>query len=361
MKIADSTIQMAGSRVAEERHQRRESLTLWRDGEPSRTTEAVGGPRNAEAAALSLQGQSVHVNISHRARGLQPAKAVVVADSGKEQTPTERLEFSLLKLLVERMTGKEIRLVRPCDLEAGEGRCHADPEAPQAAPPAEQREGWGMVYDYYESHQELESTSFSATGMVHTADGREIEIALELHMSREFFSEQHINIRAGDALKDPLVINFDGSAAQLTQREFSFDIDADGRSEQIAFLQPGSGFLALDRNNDGEINDGGELFGPRSGNGFDELAGYDLDNNQWIDENDAIYDRLRIWSKDSEGNDRLVGLGEAGVGAIYLGRIETPFLVKDSTNETLGAVQESGIFLEEGGGVGTIQRLDLVV
>ena len=77
-----------------------------------------------------------------------------------------------------------------------------------------------MVYDYYESHYESESTSFSAEGVVRTADGKEINIAVELNMSREFFTEQSINIRAGDALKDPLVINFDGNAAQLTQREF---------------------------------------------------------------------------------------------------------------------------------------------
>jgi hypothetical protein len=218
-----------------------------------------------------------------------------------------------------------------------------------------------MVYDYYESHYESEATSFSAEGVVRTADGKQINISLELNMSREFFTEQSINIRAGDALKDPLVINFDGNAAQLTQREFSFDIDADGRSDQIAFVQPGSGFLALDKNADGMINDGSELFGPQTGNGFEELAAYDLDNNQWIDENDAIYEGLRIWSKDSDGNDQLVALGERGVGAIYLGRIDTPFLLKDSANETLGAVQESGIYLQEEGGVGTIQRLDLVV
>jgi hypothetical protein len=49
------------------------------------------------------------------------------------------------------------------------------------------------------------------------------------------------------------------------------------------------------------------------------------------------------------------------VGAIYLGHIETPFLLKDANNSTLGAVRDSGIFLQENGGVGTIQQLDLVV
>ncbi len=36
----------------------------------------------------------------------------------------------------------------------------------------------------------------------------------------------------------------------------------------IAFATGNSGFLAFDKNADGMINDGSELFGPESGNGF---------------------------------------------------------------------------------------------
>jgi hypothetical protein len=179
-------------------------------------------------------------------------------------------------------------------------------------------------------------------------------------MSREFYTEQNINIRAGDALKDPLVINFSGTAAQLTQRDFSFDIDADGTEEQISFVAPGSGFLALDKNNDGQINDGSELFGTASGNGFGDLSVYDLDGNNWIDENDAVYQNLRIWTKNSEGNDQLIALGKAGVGALYLGHIETLFSVKDDENGLLGQVRETGLAIMESGQVITMQQIDLV-
>jgi len=273
----------------------------------------------------------------------------------------EELEQSLLKLLVERLTGKEIKLMHPSEMESVPADAEVTEAPAQEQAAADGRQGWGLVYDHYESHYESESTSFSAQGVVQTADGREINISVELNMSREFFSEQQVNLRAGDALKDPLVINFSGSAVELTERDFSFDIDADGTSDQIAFVGPGSGFLALDKNGDGKINDGSELFGPETGNGFADLSAYDGDGNNWIDESDSIYDRLRIWSKDADGNDQLVALGQRGVGAIYLGHVDTPFLLKDAANETLGAVRDSGIFLEEDGGVGTIQQLDLVV
>jgi hypothetical protein len=179
-------------------------------------------------------------------------------------------------------------------------------------------------------------------------------------MSREFYQEQNVSIRAGDALKDPLVLNFSGNAAQLGQRDFSFDIDADGVLDQIAFVGPGSGFLALDKNGDGTINDGSELFGALSGDGFFDLRCYDDDGNNWIDENDTIYDTLRIWSRTGDGEEQLLGLGKAGVGALYLGHIETLFAVKDPENSLLGQVKSTGLALMESGLAVTMQQLDLV-
>jgi len=157
-----------------------------------------------------------------------------------------------------------------------------------------------------------------------------------------------------------LALNFSG-VAELTARRFSFDIDSDGRFDQIAFVGANSGFLALDRNRDGAINDGRELFGPATGQGFAELAEYDADGNQWIDENDPIYQNLRIWSKDAEGRDQLLALGQRGVGAIYLGHISTPFSFKDSQNALLGQLQDSRIFMRENGAAGVIQQIDLSV
>lgn len=103
------------------------------------------------------------------------------------------------------------------------------------------------------------------------------------------------------------------------------------------------------------------MFGPESGNGFGELANYDSDGNQWIDENDPIYNQLRIWTKDENGNDQLFALGQKGVGAIYLGNVSTAFDLKDSSNNLQGTIQKTGIFLNENGMVGTVQHIDLAI
>ena len=123
----------------------------------------------------------------------------------------------------------------------------------------------------------------------------------------------------------------------------------------------GSGFLALDRNNNGFVDDGSELFGPQSGNGFDELAAYDEDRNGWIDENDEIFDKLRIWTLDEEGNKTLLALGQVGVGAIYLGNIRSEYGLKTMGNDSLGQIRSTGVFLKENGEVGTIQHVDLAI
>lgn len=207
-----------------------------------------------------------------------------------------------------------------------------------------------------------EVTTFSTAGQVQTADGRCIDFNLNLEMSREFTREFGMEYTRKTFCVDPLVINLEGSPTSFSDQTFFFDLDADGKEEEIATLSAGSGFLALDKNNDGKVNNGTELFGPQSGDGFADLAVYDEDGNGWIDENDSVFNNLKIWTKDSEGRDRLVAIGKAGVGAIYLGKASTEFsLNKAENNETQGIIRSTGIFLKESGETGTIQHVDLMV
>lgn len=201
---------------------------------------------------------------------------------------------------------------------------------------------------------EEEKLDVKMKGFVKT-DSQSIELNLNLSLSRSFVSTQSVSV---DDFIDPLVINLTGELPKLSNTHFSFDIDSDGKADQISELHKDSGYLALDYNDNGVIDNGSELFGTKSGNGFADLALYDKDNNSWIDENDSIFNKLRIWSRE-DGKDRLVTLGEAGVGALYLGQTHSPFLMKNSDNETLGRLRSSGLCLTEEGGVGTLVQMDL--
>lgn len=215
---------------------------------------------------------------------------------------------------------------------------------------------------------EQEDTSFSTVGTVRTKDGREINFNVNVNMSRrcEEYYREELNV-AQFALYDPLVINLDTDATELSDQTFYFDLDADGEEEEISMLK-GSGYLALDKNEDGIINDGSELFGTGNGDGFADLARYDEDGNGWIDENDSIWSKLKIWCKDEKGNDVLYKLSDKGVGAICLQNVSTDFTLQgDRTaqdgateaNATNGAIRKTGIFLYENGNVGTVQHVDM--
>lgn len=213
---------------------------------------------------------------------------------------------------------------------------------------------------YSSFYAEQEETSFSTTGKVVTADGREIEFGLELSMSRSFASYYEENVSVTKMFTDPLVINLDGPAANVSDIKIQFDLDADGSKEDISILSGGSGYLALDNNGDGIVNDGSELFGTKSGDGFKDLAAYDSDGNGFIDEADEIFDKLRICVFDEEGNQTLYKLKDKDVGAICLQSADTEFsLNNEFTNEVNARIRKTGIFLYENGGVGTVQHLDL--
>lgn len=207
---------------------------------------------------------------------------------------------------------------------------------------------------------EQENTSFSTVGTVRTADGREINFNVDVGMSRQFQETFQEDLQvASFNMCDPLVINLDTDVAELSDQKFYFDIDADGEKDEISQLGSKSGYLALDKNGDGVINDGSELFGTASGDGFADLAKYDEDGNGWIDEGDAIWSKLKIWCKDENGKDVLYRLADKGVGAICLQKAATDFTLQGAQGQTNGAIRSTGVFLYENGNVGTVQHVDV--
>jgi hypothetical protein len=362
MKIAASAINLFSSHTAIERYTKQEALTFWLGNQEPQIVESKG---REEDAKLALQELARLQREAIKLSGFKEVKVRQLRPADVELTDDEKavhdLNLRLLMALFKKLTGRDMKVFDPAAILAARKAETPQPAASEDTPPAQtQSDGYGLIYQYRESREEIEKTEFAAAGKIVTADGQQLDFTVSLSMNRQFISQHEISLRAGDALKDPLVINFGGTAATLGARDFSFDIDSDGTKDQIAFVGPGSGFLALDKNGDGKINDGGELFGAASGDGFADLKSYDGDGNNWIDENDAVYNKLRIWSRAADGTEQLLGLGQAGVGALYLGHIETLFGLKDAGNEQLGQVKSTGLALMENGQPLTIQQLDLV-
>jgi len=206
-----------------------------------------------------------------------------------------------------------------------------------------------------------ESLLFSAQGTVQTGDGREIAFDLGLSMERRTVALETASMEVSTLFIDPLMLQFDLDSPLLGDSTFLFDLDSDGVGEDLACPGSGCGFLAFDRNSDGRINNGLELFGPESGSGFGELADLDSDANLWIDENDPVFDQLLIWSPDGQGGESLKSLREAGVGAIAVTNAGTGFRLEKGDGTVLGTIKASGIFLTESGEVRPLQEVDLAL
>lgn len=354
MKIEKSHIIMQSDHFLREQHIREESLREWLgDTRPDfqNSNPSDGGERDFDRVSISPEAmQKRFPDIKKSEYTTQPA----------DETVSEDPRIRAIRLILEALTGKKINITNIGEFKA---ETLAEPVSQNdAAINAQERVGWGIEYDFFEQHSENEEMNFSSQGAVITQDGQQISFSLKLSLQREFVETNSISIRAGDALLvDPLVINFDGTAAQLTDTKFAFDLDSNGEDEQISFLRPGSGFLFLDQDNNGTATNGTELFGPRTNHGFKELAQYDLDQNGWIDENDPVYEKLLIWSKNKAGDDYFTPLSLKNIEAIYLEYQDTEFSLKDQENNTHGKIQNTSIFLSSANKAGTIQEIHLTV
>ena len=283
------------------------------------------------AQYFSLQMQSTEAKISNTTQDFTNESSEVTKidlDKTNQQNTSNELTRELSKALLKNINNETQRLV-------------------------------GDRIEISTTYAEAQSLKYQLKALIQT-DDKEIELSLDVSLSRSFVQKTSIMIDLPKTLTDPLVISLNGTMPTLSSNTFSFDIDSDGESDQISKLTSGNGFLALDKNENGIIDDGSELFGTKSGDGFADLSKYDDDKNGWIDENDKIFNKLRIWQK-TDGLDSLVAIGELGIGAIFLGNTSTPFSLKSNTNELLGEIRKSSFVLFEDGKAGVISQVDLAV
>lgn len=387
MKIVFSNIALQSDHSKKEQHYVAETLRVRNGDNISVETQRtyLGQSENSSQTKVSLSEKALQLLQNEQENANKNANANLLRRSVQNNNAVQNNEINapedpkllLIRAIIEAITGKSIKFV-------GESAANQSDKANSTTPTmnlanitntnggeviavSSGNTAFGLRYNSNEVIKENETTNFSASGIIKTADGKEIQFQCDLSMQRSFYMDNSTEIFMGastdrKSLCDPLIINFAGTAAELKNTTFAFDLNADGSAENIQELAAGSAFLVLDKNKDGKINNGNEMFGTQSGDGFADLSVYDEDGNGWIDENDSVYNSLGVWNNSAYGG-KIRSLKEAGIGAIYLQNANTEFSIKDkTTNELQGQIRKTGIFLnEKNGNIGTIQHVDLAI
>lgn len=163
------------------------------------------------------------------------------------------------------------------------------------------------------------------------------------------------------APRDPLIIDLGKKGIELTNVEngVHFDIDKNGFAEKTAWTDGEDGFLVLDRNGNGFIDDGGELFsdqvvmknGEISKDGFEALADLDDNKDGIINVEDAQFSDLRVWVDSNMDGissvEELKTLEELGITSISLqtndpntNTDETEFIMTSSVTFKNGDIRD---------------------
>ena len=355
MLVKDSTISMSAQYARMRQESVSEKLEV-RIG-PERRSSGPTGPAVGDQVSISARARAALA----QADSLSAAESQALEGAITDETSVDP-QIRMIKRIIELLTGVKIDTIELSKVlkrrrgQPGEPGPEAQAQA-QAVEPE-----WSVQYDREYAYHDLQYMSFEAEGTIVTTGGEHIRFALSLSMHHEESVYNRTSLRMQNGKKvDPIIINLTGEAAQLADALFEFDLNGDGKTEMIPELRRGSGFLVFDRNGDGIANDGTELFGPESGNGMDELAQLDSDGNGWLDERDVAWTQLYVWTGGSRGRESLTPLAKAGVGAIYLGSVDTQFQMKNSSNRPVGEVASMGLYLREDKTVGSLQQIDLMV
>lgn len=222
MKIASSTISATVVHSAMRAQTRHPSLRTWVGADPRQHAAATPDNSLVRASEATRRSPVMGRPKPPPVHGDGDAKSTSQSSRDRDvDAITPRL--SMLRDLIERMTGIRLQAVHWREATAAD----APPPSPQSTAPTQSAAGqpnWGAELEHQTVLEETESTQFAAQGIVRTADGQEIRFSVQLSMQRSYREASSTTVRMGNAVKpaDPLVINFNGTAAQLHGSRFDF-------------------------------------------------------------------------------------------------------------------------------------------
>jgi len=183
-----------------------------------------------------------------------------------------------------------------------------------------------------------------------SVNGQELSLDYNLSLSSERNSYSKVEVSAA-ALKDPLLVQFGSQGLGNIKGQKDFAINQDNILDKLPIFSGDVGYLVYDKNNNQQADDGSELFGPKTGQGFVELAQLDSNKNGFIDTEDEQFEQLFLWqpSDDNNPTEQWLSLKDAKIQAISLSAINTPFDFYDKQGEIQAQLRQSSFAISESG------------
>ncbi|WP_448375621.1 hypothetical protein [Fervidobacterium sp.] len=287
---------------------------------------------------VNLGSENLSVNYMKSSTKLRtyktpPKVEITITEKRPEIDEKTMYKIKILKMMLEKLTGKKLKIYLPTSQYEVSIRKQDAQEVTE--------------FENETESLNIQSSNFSASGQVKTKDGRLIDFSVQVSL----FQMSYSYTKTSGKVVDPIALDLERGGKEQT---VELDLNFDGEVEKF-FIGGGRGLLVYDKNGNGRVDDARELLGPVTGDGFSELAKLDTDGDNWIDEDDMEFLKLKIWTVDENGRQKVVGLLDMNVGAIFLGSVNTPFDYYDSI------IRKTGIYLTEDGNVGTVKQIDFKV
>jgi len=165
--------------------------------------------------------------------------------------------------------------------------------------------------------------------------------------------------------RDPLTIDLDGDGIETVPASSTdpilFDHDGDGIKTGTGWVHPDDGFLVMDRNSNGVIDDGMELFGDatslytggKAADGFAALRQEDTNNDGKVDNLDANWADLKVWRDLNQDGVSQAGelstMDQAGIAEFNVARIFNNQILPDGNQ-----IADLGTYTKTDGSISTM-------
>lgn len=244
-----------------------------------------------------------------------------------EQNKSQSVAYQLMRAIARQNVGNEKLVGKNCE-PAGRAVCALDDfsvnfQYDKITQQSLSLSSASSVFDDFSENSfsiEAEFRSLETFELRFVDPVNQQELRFEITQQTSFsFSASSQNPEPEQA--DPLLLDLDGKGFHFDPgNSYLFDLDADGQEDKLDTLAPGSAFLAFDKNANGMIDNGTELFGDASGaqHGFADLARYDDNQDGQIDAQDNVFNSLMLLNFGSEGEQHLRPLSSQNIESLSL-------------------------------------------